>query len=311
VIGGTSAEENLRIQKLATSQALDSLPLAPPAPYRDVAWEERVMAHARATGLGAQFGGRHLALDARVIRLTRHAASLPVSLGVSCSAHRVALARIAEDGAWLEDFDRTPARFLPKALAILEGSAASARRIDLSRSMAEIRADLAACPVGRLVLLSGPLVMARDAAHARLFQMLRETGSLPDWFLRHPVYYAGPAATPPGRTIGSLGPTTAQRMDPYVRSFMAAGGSLVMLAKGDRSADVVQACRDFGGFCLGTIGGAAALLAQEHVVSDEPVAWPDLGMESVRRIVVKDLPAFVVIDDKGGNLYAGVTSPSG
>jgi fumarate hydratase, class I len=304
VMGGSSPEHNLSMLKLATTGALDPLPLAPPAPYRDPGWEARLLAHARASGLGAQFGGTWLALDARVIRLARHAASLPVSVGVSCSAHRNALARISSDGVWLEDFDRTPERFLPRAIEVLARASASARRIDLGRPVREICAELARCRLGSMVLLSGPLIVARDAAHARLARLLEQEKPLPDWFLRHPVYYAGPAATPPGRVIGSFGPTTAQRMDPYVRPFMSAGASLVMLAKGNRSTAVVEACRAFGGFSLGTIGGAAALIAQENIVAEELVAWPELGMEAVRRIEVRDLPAFIVIDDKGGNLYA-------
>lgn len=304
VVGGASPEQNLKMLKLATTGALDALPVQPPAPYRDQAAEARLLVHARETGLGAQFGGRFFALDARVIRMARHAASLPVSIGVSCSAHRNALARVGADGAWLEDFDRGPGRFLPKALNVLSDATSASPRIDLGRPPREICAELSRCPLGALVLLSGPLIVARDAAHARLARLLAQGEALPEWFLRHPVYYAGPAKTPPGRVIGSFGPTTAQRMDPYVRSFMAAGGSLVMLAKGNRSAGVVAACKEFGGFSLGTIGGAAALIAQENIVGQEMVAWPELGIEAVRRIEVRDLPAFVVIDDKGGNLYA-------
>ncbi len=303
VIGGSSPEQNLSMLKLATAGALDLLPAGPPAPFRDAAWEERLLRHARESRLGAQFGGMHLALDARVIRLARHAASVPVSVGVSCSAHRNALARISADGVWLEDFDRAPGRFLPRAAEVLTRASAAARRIDLAQPLAGVCAQLAACALGTLVLLNGPLVVARDAAHARLAALLAQGSPLPDWFCLHPIYYAGPAATPPGRVIGSFGPTTAQRMDPYVRSFMAAGASRVMLAKGNRSAAVVEACRDFGGFSLGTIGGAAALIAQENIVAEELLAWPELGMEAVRRIVVRELPAFIVIDDKGGNLY--------
>jgi fumarate hydratase, class I len=303
VIGGTSAEQNLKLLKLATAGALDALPTRPPAPFRDPAWEARVIAHARASGLGAQFGGRHLALDARVIRLARHAASVPVSVGVSCSAHRNALARVAADGVWLEDFDRDPARYLPAAASVLSRATEAAPRVDLSAGPRGVCAQLSRHALGALVLLSGPLIVARDAAHARLADLLRRSAPLPRWFTDHAVYYAGPANTPEGRVIGSFGPTTAQRMDPYVRSFMAAGGSLVMLAKGNRSAKVVEACKEFGGFCLGTIGGAAALIAQENITSSEVVAFEELGMEAVRRIEVRDLPAFIVIDDKGGNLY--------
>ena len=303
VVGGASAEQNLKYLKLATAGALDALPLRAPGPFRDPAWEARVLAHARESALGAQFGGTHLALDARVVRLARHAASVPVSVGVSCCAHRNALAFVGARGAWLEDLERDPSRYLPRALSILSRTSDAALRIDLERPIRSVCAQLSGHPPGTLVLLSGPMVVARDAAHARIARLLAETGALPPWLLEHAVYYAGPAQTPPGHVIGSFGPTTAQRMDPYVRSFMAEGGSLVMLAKGNRSAQVVAACREFGGFFLGTIGGAGALIARENVVSDEVLAWPELGMEAVRRIRVRNLPAFVVIDDKGGNLY--------
>ncbi len=275
----------------------------PGAAFRDRTWEDRLLAIARATGLGAQFGGSHLALDARVIRLPRHAASLPVSFGVSCSAHRNAVARIGADGAWLEDFDRNPARLLPRAAAVLEGATGEALRVDLAAPLPEVRRRLSGLRPGTLVLLDGPMVVARDAAHARFARQLREAGTLPAYLRDHAVCYAGPAETPPGRVIGSFGPTTAQRMDPYVRAFMAAGASLVMLAKGGRSREVSAACREFGGFSLGTIGGAAALIAQEHVVRDEVIDFADLGMEAVRRIEVRGLPAFVVVDDRGASLY--------
>ena len=311
VIGGTSAEANLKALKLATAGALDRLPdLAaggtadPDAVLRDSGWERRVLDLARDSGIGAQFGGSALALDARVIRMARHAASLPISIGVSCSAHRNSLARIAPDGAWLEDFDRHPVRFLERALPVLEKAGQGAVRIRLDRPIREICRALSAHPVGALVLLSGPLVVARDAAHARLACKLAEGAPLPSYFTECPVYYAGPANTPKGRVIGSFGPTTAQRMDGYVRSFMTAGGSLVMLAKGNRSAQVTEACRKFGGFSLGTIGGAAALIARDHIVSERVVDLADLGFEAVRRIEVRDLPAFIVIDDKGNSLYA-------
>jgi fumarate hydratase class I len=303
VVGGSSAEQNLKYLKLATAGALDALPLRAPGPFRDPAWEARVMGHARQSGLGAQFGGMHLALDARVIRLARHAASVPVSVGISCCAHRNALAFVGARGAWLEDFDRDPSRYLPGALSVLSGTSDAAPRIDMDQPIRSVCAQLSAHPPGTLVLLSGPMAVARDAAHARIARLLAETGTLPPWLREHPVYYAGPAQTPPGHVIGSFGPTTAQRMDPYVRSFMAAGGSLVMMAKGNRSAQVVAACREFRGFFLGTIGGAGALIAKENIVSDEVLAWPELGMEAVRRIRVRDLPAFIVIDDKGGSLY--------
>ena len=254
------------------------------------------------SGIGAQFGGVGLALDARVIRMARHAASLPVSIGVSCSAHRNCLARVGADGAWIEELDRNPARFLDAALPVLDRMRAGAPRIDLGRPMAEVCAQLSRHAVGTLVLLSGPMIVARDAAHARLARLLAEGKPLPDWFTGRAVYYAGPANTPPGQVIGSFGPTTAQRMDPYVRAFMAAGGSRVMLAKGNRSKEVVDACREFGGFSLATIGGAAALIARDHIVSQHVVDFADLGFEAVRGIEVRDLPAVIAIDDKAGNL---------
>jgi fumarate hydratase class I len=314
VVGGTSAERNLETLKLATAGALDHLPdLAtaagrdvradPGAIYRDRAWEARLAAIARETTLGAQFGGAFLALDARVVRLPRHAASLPVSVGVSCSAHRNALARVDADGAWLEELDRDPARFLPRAVAVLERAAGQARHVSLDAPLREVCAALRGTKPGTLVLLDGPMVVARDAAHARFARQLRDTGALPDYLRDHVIYYAGPAQTPAGAVIGSFGPTTAQRMDPYVRRLMERGASLVMLAKGNRSREVSAACRDHGGLSLGTIGGAAALIAREHVVRDEVIDHADLGMEAVRRIEVRGLPAFVVIDDRGVSLY--------
>ncbi|OHD68345.1 MAG: hypothetical protein A2177_00850 [Spirochaetes bacterium RBG_13_68_11] len=320
VVGGTSAERNLETLKLATAGALDHLPDIstaagrdvragrhvrddPGAAFRDLAWETRLLAIIRATGLGAQFGGAFLALDARVVRLPRHAASLPVSVGVSCSAHRNAFARIDADGAWLEELDREPARFLPRAIEVLERVTGAAKRVDLGVPLSEVRRQLSGLKPGTLILLTGPMLVARDAAHARFARMLHETGALPAYLRDSVVCYAGPAQTPPGHVIGSLGPTTAQRMDPYVRSLMKAGASLVMLAKGNRSRDVSTACREYGGICLGTIGGAAALIAREHVARDEVIDFADLGMEAVRRIEVRDLPAFVVIDDRGASLY--------
>jgi fumarate hydratase class I len=317
VVGGTSAERNLEILKLATAGALDHLPDVasaagrhvrddPGAAFRDRAWEERLASIARRTGLGAQFGGAFLALDARIVRLARHAASLPVSMGVSCSAHRNALARIGADGAWLEELDCEPARFLPRATAVLERATGGARRIDLGVPVREVLRQLSGLAPGTLVLLDGPMVVARDAAHARFARALRDTGALPAYLRDHVVYYAGPAQTPPGHVIGSFGPTTAQRMDPYVGAFMQAGASLVMLAKGNRSREVSAACRAHGGFSLGTIGGAAALIARDHVRRDEVIDFADLGMEAVRRIEVRGLPAFVVIDDRGASLYDGL-----
>ncbi|HOY65762.1 MAG TPA: FumA C-terminus/TtdB family hydratase beta subunit [Candidatus Ozemobacteraceae bacterium] len=303
VIGGTSPEFNLKMLKLASAGALDQLPPAGTAdgtPYRDRQWEERVMRIARSSGLGAQFGGRWLALEARVIRLPRHAGSCPVSVGVSCSADRNVLGRITADGVFLEELDHNPARLLPKIQRV---AAAAAVPVDLNRPMAENQAALGGLRVGSLVLLSGPLVVARDIAHARLKQMLDDGKPLPEIFSKYPVYYAGPAKTPDGHVIGSFGPTTAQRMDSYVDAFMARGASLVMLAKGNRSPAVTAACRTHGGFYLGTIGGAAALIAKEHIVSSRVAAFEDLGMEAMFEIVVRDMPAFLLVDDKGASFY--------
>ena len=304
IVGGTSPELNLKLLKLATAGALDHLPRSGDGsgfPYRDETWEARLVEIAAETGLGAQFGGRHLALDARVIRCARHAGSCPVSLGVSCSAHRNALAYINPDGIFLEQLDANPARFLHRALDVLQrriGSAATGH-IRLDRPMTEILGQLSRYRAGSLVLLSGPMIVARDVAHARFYQLLKSGGPVPEYLARHPIYYAGPAQTPAGHVIGSFGPTTAQRMDVYLPEFMARGLSLVTLAKGNRAPSVTTACRDHGGFYLGTIGGAAAMIAQEHVVRDEVVDYAELGMEAVRRIEVRDLPAFIIVDDQG------------
>lgn len=307
VVGGTSPEFNLKMLKLATTGALDELPEKADGsgePYRDREWEERLLGIAAETGLGAQFGGKYLALSARVIRCSRHGGSCPVSLGVSCSAHRNALARITEQGIFLEDFDREPDRFLPQALEVLQQTErAGAEAIDLDRSMKDICQSLSRLQPGAMVLLSGTMIVARDAAHARFYELLKQGHSLPEYLLKHPIYYAGPAETPPGFVIGSFGPTTAQRMDGYLAEFMAHGASLVTLAKGNRSAAVTEACKAHGGFYLGTIGGAAALLAKENIVASEILDYADLGMEAVRRICVRNLPAFLIVDDKGNNFY--------
>ncbi|MGO8689912.1 MAG: fumarate hydratase C-terminal domain-containing protein [Thermoguttaceae bacterium] len=314
VVGGPSPEMNLKVLKLATAGALDCLPAAPDgsgAPYRDRTWEERLLQVAAASGLGAQFGGRWLAIEARVIRCARHGGSCPLSLGVSCSAHRNALGRIGPDGVFLEQLDRDPGRFLQKALAVLGQAAGGAARIDLDQPPGEIRRQLAGCPPGTLVLLSGTLILARDLAHARFHELLKAGRPLPDYLSRHVICYAGPAEAPPGAVIGSFGPTTAERMDDYLPELMARGASLITLAKGNRSAMVAAACRRFGGFYLGTIGGAAAWLARDHVLESEVIDYAEFGMEAVRRIKVRELPAFVVIDDKGSDLYSDVSSSDG
>jgi len=299
VIGGTSPERNLRALKLATAGYLDELPdkggTPVGTPFRDLGWEERVMKMARATGFGAQFGGKHLVVEARVIRLPRHAASCPISIGVSCCAHRNIRGKITAEGVFLEELEKTPARFL-EACQNIPGAFDS---IDLDKPMEDILASLGKYKAGSLVLLNGTLIVARDMAHERFIKALREGRGLPDYLKKHPVFYAGPSETPPGKVIGSLGPTTAQRMDPYAPELMAQGASLVMLAKGNRSPSVAESCRRFGGCYLGTIGGAAALMAQEHVVTAEVIDFADLGMEAVRRITVRNLPALVIFDRAG------------
>jgi len=307
VVGGLSPEMNLKTLKLATTGWLDGLPESGSTEgrfFRDRYWEGKLLEAARDSRLGAQFGGKYLALDARVVRLPRHAGSCPVSIGVSCSADRNIKAKINADGLYLEKLERSPERLLPAS-----SSAPGAARIDLNRPMSEIRAALSKLPLGALVLLDGPLAVARDSVHARLAELLAAGRPLPAWFRDHPVYYAGPAKVPPGYAEGSFGPTTAQRMDGYAREFMSRGASLVMLAKGNRSPDVAAACKDFGGFYLGTIGGAAALLAAENISSSEVLDFPELGMEAARRITVKNFPAFILCDDQGGDYYAGLLRP--
>ena len=304
VVGGLSPEMTLKTVKLASAGFLDGLPRRGSkrgGAFRDAGWEERLMTLARATGLGAQFGGKWLAHEARFVRLPRHAGSCPIGIGVSCNADRGLRGKITADGVFLEDVERRPSRFLDGARP---AGPAAAVAVDLERPMEEILARLRALPVGTLVKLSGPVVVARDIAHARLARVLRETGDVPDYFKRHPVYYAGPAKTPRGLPSGSFGPTTAQRMDGYLGDFMKVGASLVTLGKGNRTAAATEALKTFGGVFLGTIGGAAALIAKEHILSSETIDFADLGMEAVRRVVVKDLPAFVIYDGRGGDLYA-------
>lgn len=302
VIGGTSPEENLRILKLATAGYLDDLPVQGGKEgkiFRDPEWETRVMKIARATGYGAQFGGKHLVIEARVIRLSRHAASCPISIGVSCCAHRNVRAKITAAGIFLEELEKKPARFLDACQAV----PGALDYINLDQPMGKILESLDRYKAGSLVLLDGTLIVARDMAHERFRQLLRKEKKLSDYLKNHPIFYAGPSETPPGRIIGSLGPTTAQRMDSYVPELMEQGASLVMLAKGNRSPAVAEACRKYGGYYLGTIGGASALIAQEHVVKSEIIDFAELGMEAVRRIKVKNLPAFVIFDRKGHSAY--------
>ena len=305
VIGGTSAEDTLKTIKLASCRYLDGLPTTGNEhgrAFRDPAMEQVVMELARQTGIGAQFGGKYFCLDARVIRLPRHGASCPVGIGVSCSADRQIRAKITGDGVFLEQLETDPARFLPAEAAVR--LPAPAVPIELNRPMDEIRAELSRHPVRTRLSLTGPVVVARDLAHARLKERLDRGEGLPQYLRDHIVYYAGPAKTPEGYASGSFGPTTAGRMDSYVDLFQAQGASLVMLAKGNRSKAVTEACARHGGFYLGSIGGPAAILAKESIKKIEVLEYPELGMEAVWKIQVRDFPAFILVDDKGNDLYA-------
>jgi fumarate hydratase class I len=307
-IGGTSAEACMKAVKLATTGYLDTLPTTGDAygrAFRDVDLERRLLEAAWKTGIGAQFGGKYFALDARVIRLPRHGASCPVGMAVSCSAHRNIKAKITRDGVWLEQLERDPGRFLPDRHR--RPAERGIVKVDLNRPMAEILAELSRHPVKTRLALTGPIVVARDIAHARLKERLDTGQDLPDYFKNHPVYYAGPAKTPEGMPSGSFGPTTAGRMDSYVDLFQSRGGSMVMLAKGNRSTQVVEACKKHGGFYLGSIGGPAALLAKEHIRKVELVEYPELGMEAIYRIEVVDFPAFMLIDDKGNDFFSALS----
>jgi fumarate hydratase, class I len=307
VIGGTSAELTMKTVKLASTKYLDGLPTTGNEhgrAFRDVALEAEMLEQARKCGIGAQFGGKYFALDVRVVRLPRHGASLPIGIGVSCSADRQAKGKITRDGVFIEKLERNPLRYIPEELRHRTDS--SAVRIDLNQPMEAIRAQLSQYPVTTRLLLSGPIVVARDIAHAKLKERLDETGSLPDYFKNHPVYYAGPAKTPAGMPSGSFGPTTAGRMDSYVELFQKHGGSLVMIAKGNRGQGVTDACKAHGGFYLGSIGGPAAILAKENIRKVEVVEFPELGMEAVWRIEVQDFPAFILVDDKGKDFFQEV-----
>ena len=299
--------QTLKTAKLASARFLDTLPTEGNArgrAFRDREWEQKILALAQASGIGAQFGGKYFCHDVRVIRVPRHGASCPVALAVSCSADRQALGKITKDGVFLEQLERDPARHLPDVGA---GKLSSiAVKIDLNKPMSEIRAALSKLPVKTWVTLSGPLVVARDIAHAKLKERLDAGQGLPQYFKDHAVYYAGPAKTPAGYASGSFGPTTAGRMDAYVDAFQAAGGSMVMLAKGNRSAAVTAACKQHGGFYLGSIGGPAAILAKNNIKKVEVLEYPELGMEAVWKIEVEDFPAFVVVDDKGNDFFAEV-----
>ncbi len=307
VIGGTSAELVLKTVKLASCRWLDTLPTSGSKAghaFRDVEMEEKVLDLSRRIGIGAQFGGKYFCHDVRVIRLPRHGASLPVGIGVSCSADRQILAKITPDGVFLEQLETDPAKYLPETTDDHLGGDAVA--VDLNKPMAEIRRQLSAHPVKTRVMLTGTVVVARDIAHAKLKERLDRGEGLPDYIKDHPVYYAGPAKTPQGYATGSFGPTTAGRMDSYVAEFQKAGGSLIMLAKGNRSRAVREACKANGGFYLGSVGGPAARLALDCIRKVEVLEYPELGMEAVWRIEVENFPAFIVIDDKGNDFYEGM-----
>jgi fumarate hydratase class I len=307
VVGGLSAEMTLKTVKLATARYLDNLPTSgneQGRAFRDLALEAQVFELTQKTGIGAQFGGKYFAHDVRVIRLPRHGASCPVGLGVSCSADRQALGKITADGIFLEQLETNPARFLPEVSS--DDLGGGVVKVDLRRPMREILAELRRHPVATRLSLSGPLVVARDIAHAKLKERLDRGEQLPAYFRDHAVYYAGPAKRPEGYASGSFGPTTAGRMDAYVDLFQAHGGSMVMLAKGNRSPRVREACRKHGGFYLGSIGGPAARLAEHSIRKVEVVEYPELGMEAIWRIEVEDFPAFIIIDAEGNDFYAGL-----
>ncbi len=303
VIGGTSAELCMKTVKLASARYLDALPTHGSADgnaFRDLEMEQEILKMTQSLGVGAQFGGKYFCHDVRVIRMPRHGASLPIGLGVSCSADRQVLGKITKDGVYLEELEHNPAQYLPAVEQSLGGEVV---KIDLNQPMKEILATLSKHPIKTRVSMTGTMVVARDSAHAKLRERLEKGEPLPDYFKNHPVYYAGPAKTPDGYASGAFGPTTAGRMDSFVDQFQAAGGSMVMVAKGNRAVAVREACKKHGGFYLGSIGGAAANLAEHCIKKVEVVEYPELGMEAIWRIEVVDFPAFIIIDDKGNDFF--------
>lgn len=305
VIGGLSAEQNMKAVKLASAKYYDNLPLTGSRSgraFRDLEWEARVHKLSQDLGVGAQFGGKYFCHDVRVVRLPRHGASCPVGIGVSCSADRQVIGKIDAEGVWLEELETDPAKYLPE---VAPGQLSEqVVRIDLNQGMDHIRQTLSQYPVATRVALSGTLVVARDTAHAKLQERLDQGLGMPEYMRQYPVYYAGPAKTPEGMASGSFGPTTSSRMDSYTEAFQKAGGSLVMLAKGNRSRKVTRACKEYGGFYLGSIGGPAAILALNNIRKVECLEYPELGMEAVWKIEVEDFPAFIVVDDKGNDFFA-------
>jgi fumarate hydratase class I len=310
VVGGTSAEYALKVSKLASTKYLDSLPTqgGPDGNgYRDLEMEAEILKLTESFGIGAQFGGKYFCHDVRVIRLPRHGASCPIAIAVSCSADRQALVKIDATGAYIEALEKDPARFLPEVTT--DHFAEDVVNVNLDQPMDQIRKVLSGLEVKTRISLTGSLIVARDLAHAKILEMLDSGQELPQYFKDHAVYYAGPAKTPEGYASGSFGPTTAGRMDGYVDRFQKAGGSFVMLAKGNRSQAVTKACQDNGGFYLGSIGGPAARLAKDNITKVEVLDFPELGMEAVWKIEVKDFPAFVIVDDKGNDFYAETLRP--
>lgn len=306
VIGGTSAEACMKTVKLASARYYDNLPTSGNEygrAFRDLEFEKELLNYTREMGYGAQFGGRYFALDVRVIRLPRHGASCPIGLGVSCSADRNVKARIDKEGLWLEKLEDNPSRFLPEHFY---ASKESAEKVNLDQPIDVLLKQLSSYPIATALELTGKIVVARDIAHAKLKERLDNGEDLPEYFKKHIIYYAGPAKTPEGRASGSFGPTTAGRMDSYVAQFQASGGSMIMLAKGNRSQAVVDACKQYGGFYLGSIGGPAALLADENIKSVQVLEYPELGMEAIWEIEVVDFPAYLLIDDKGNDFFASV-----
>lgn len=307
VIGGTSAETNLKTVKLASAKYYDNLPTEGNElgqAFRDLELEERLKRASEELGLGAQFGGKHFAHDIRVVRLPRHGASCPIGMGVSCSADRNIKAKINREGIWIEKLEDNPARLIPEEYR--EAGEAGGVKIDLNRPMSEILSELSKYPVSTRLSLNGTIIVGRDIAHAKLQERLDRGEGMPEYMKNHPIYYAGPAKTPQGYASGSMGPTTAGRMDSYVDAFQSNGGSMVMLAKGNRSKQVTDACKKHGGFYLGSIGGPAAILAQDSIKSLECVEYPELGMEAIWKIEVEDFPAFILVDDKGNDFFETV-----
>ena len=304
VIGGTSAEMNLKTVKLASAKYYDNLPTSGNElghAFRDIELEKEVLRAAQESGIGAQFGGKYFAHDVRIIRLPRHGASCPVGLGVSCSADRNIKAKITREGLWVERLDDNPGELIPDELR--QAGEGNAVRIDLNRPMNEVLAELSKYPVATRLSLNGTIIVGRDIAHAKIKERLDAGEEMPAYLKEHPIYYAGPAKTPKGMASGSFGPTTAGRMDPYVDLFQSHGGSMIMIAKGNRSQQVTDACHKHGGFYLGSIGGPAAILAQNSIKSVECLEYPELGMEAIWKIEVENFPAFILVDDKGNDFF--------